>query len=395
MAEDSRFCSDCGASVGEPPTPEPAAEPEPDTTDTEPGGGLPARRLLIVGVLLAVAVASAAGAYVFVTEQQQASPLDQVPEDVDMVAHAEVGTMLSDAGIRRLVDTTLEAQSELPYYDGPSDFEEGLDQFEDEAGLDPSKVETVTAFSEYNNRGEGVSEYSGVIIQADWDEDDLIDAFEEEGTELDDTDYEGYTVYEPESDFVTTWVGVLSDGEYVIGTEDAVKDVIDVRRGEEDAVDGDLKSVYSDLRSGQAKFAFRVPTAQVPDEEIGQGAAAISTGPLRDVEYVSGVYYRDGDTVGSVTVLYAEDADAAMDVADVLDGSLSLVRGMTTEDDFKDALRDVEVEREDDTVVITAEKTVDSLEGLIQKFYERQFGGGGGGGGGGDGGSTPTATSDQ
>lgn len=373
VAEDARFCVACGATLGS--SPDPAAEPEPDTTDTEPGGGLPARRLLIVGALLAVAVASAAGAYVFVTGQQQASPLSQVPEDVDMVAHAEVGTMLSDPGVRRLVDTTLEAQSELPYYDGPDDFEEALEQVEDETDLDPSKLETVTAFSKYDNQAEGISEYSGVIIHAEWAEDDLVEAMEdEERLEFDDTDYGGYTVYEPESDFPgITWIGVLSEGEYVIGTEDAVKDVIDVRMGEEDAVDGELLSVYSDLRPGQAKYAFKVPTGQVPDEEIGQGASTISTSALRDVEYVSGVYYREEDSVGSVTVLYVEDSDAAMDVADVLDGSLSLVRGMTTEDDFKDALRDVEIEREGDTVTITAERSIDSLEELIQKLYERQF----------------------
>lgn len=326
----------------------------------------------VAGLVLVAALGAAAGAVFLLSGTGSAADLQLVPDGVDAVTYVDVDQVTSDEGIREVVDAYLERRAESPFYRGPTSTAEALDRFENETGLDPERAHRVTTFSKYDEEtGRGAAEYSATIVRSDWTEEEVVSAIERRrDVSLQATDYKGATLYEPvRRATLPAWVAVLGDGTYVIGTERAVKDVVDVDRGEAEPLSGELKGAFQGTRSGYVRFAARVPEERVPDRGLG-AASGVNTSRVRAVEIVSGAYFSGGNTLGTETTFHATDEDTARDVEDVTRGSLSLARGLTKEADVKAALRDVEVTRDGRRVTITYENTVDDITAALEAARE-------------------------
>ncbi|MFB6164306.1 MAG: hypothetical protein ABEJ31_04030 [Haloarculaceae archaeon] len=289
----------------------------------------------------------------------------QVPSDAEAAGTIDVAAVREDDGTRQVVDAYLEVRAQSDWYSGPEDFQGLLDQFEEDTGLDPAKLSTATPFYAYSDKEYGVTsdEFYGSLFAAEWAEDDLIDAAEEGGTDYSDSDYGGKTVYEPDNDY-SVWYGVFADGEYVYGTEDAVKAAIDVRNGDGDSLDEDLRKAYEQTRSAPVRFVSTVPANKVPDT-IGRNDQ-VQTGVLADVDHAAGSIYRDGDTRGFALTLAADDESAADDVAAMIDGLVTFTKRQTERDALASALDAVEVAQDGAKVDVTAELSVDQLVELAK-----------------------------
>jgi len=306
---------------------------------------------------------------------------EAVPEDGDAVIYADVTTVLDDEGVRTLTNAYLDQQSEYEYYDGPTDFEDALSAFEDEADFDVSQITEATTFFGYGDAGTVDNSYAGVRLEIDITVDDLVEALEDSGDdEFDEEAYGGQTVYVSADE--QTWVGVLSaDGSIVAGTEDAVKDTIDLTNGDEDPMDEELQSAYDGARSAPFRFAARVPSTgedellpEATEQPSGDGEYDLSV--FDDVETVAGSVYRDGTLRGMEVDFNAEDADTAADLAELLedlqsDWVAALEDSGSDEQAVDDAvtiLEEVTIEQSDATVTVGLEKEIDELEGLIEAY---------------------------
>lgn len=333
--------------------------------------GLAPKQLAVAGVvggvaLLVVIGAVAAGTFFLFTDGNQADT-DLVPRDADSIAYVNVDQATSDQAIRTVVDTWYELDAS-----DVDSMDDALAEFENETGLDPDELHHATSFSTYNeSTGVGASESTATILRTDWNEDEFVDAMEDEsGVTLSKTAYEGVTVYEPQEDpalaTASSWVAVLDDGTYVVGTQSAVTDTVDVHNGAAEPIDGDLLSAFEETRNGYIRFAFRLPEERIPARS-GQ----FDTSELRDVSMVSGAYYTSSNSLGVDVTMHATSESAASDIEDVLGGAISLLRGTTQNEEFKEALRDVEVTRDGTTVTVSYENSVESITELLRALDEQ------------------------
>jgi hypothetical protein len=318
--------------------------------------------------------------------------LDTVPEDVDVVVQSQTG-FYQDPTTEQLVNGFIDISKEnSPSYSGPDDYEEWLEDAQESSDLEVEKLDSLTIYATYPEQTEsgagglGVTgtrdAYVGVLIDSEWAAADFIDAGEND-TEYEQEEYEGYTVYNESVEFgSSTWIGVLDDGKYVLGSEEAVKDAIDVDRGDEEPFDNDVRAAFENTRDGYLRFAAAVPQDRIP-EDIGAGdtsSTPVDYSEFRNVEMLSGAYFTNNeDTIGMEMRLTAGDSEAAADIADVVDGGVSFVRGSTNVEAAKTLLENVEIEQNEDTVTITFESEVEQIIETFESLAESQMGTGTGG----------------
>lgn len=342
-------------------------------------------------------------------ESDQTGTVAYVPADVDVVVTFEQ-SLVTDGTTRALGEALTELSEEARDADSGS----GLGKFENETGLDPKKVRQVTVFGRYGDAlGDGDAglstdgevatgadrrslasdgdrserAYAGAVVATEWSTADVETALRRSDVDYNRTTIAGKTVYEPTSnatsenapeeataaDDTVAWIGVVDDGTYVVGSEQAVRDAIEVAAGERSAFGGELRDVYDATRDGHVTFAMRVPTDRLPDRESG----SIDAGSYNEIRLVSGVYYTTGDVVGMQMRLRTNDTTAAKDLENIGNATVSLVTIRTDNETAKETLRNVTFDREGATVVVTFEESVAHLEKLfayLQSYAESRYG---------------------
>lgn len=319
--------------------------------------------------------------------------VDTVPEDVDLVMY--VDSSLADDEATKALGEELGAVAGA----GESSDSEALrESFEDEYGLSYDEFDSVVVFGQYPEDGAGSptsqlagAGYSAALIESSWAEDDFVDAAEEAPsgdatTVYEEDEYEGYTIYiqKPEEDDVDdfrqdtenpTYIGVISEGQYVVGSEDAVKDALDVDAGEEDSFSGDLRNAYDSARDGMVKFA-----STLPEDQVGSGMASQSA---ENVDVVAGSYYSSGsETVGMEVRMVTGDSSDAEDIVDQIDGAAASVEESVQDDDVVALVESVETSQDGSTAVVTFEADVDTIADGLEGIGPMMGGFGGGGAGG-------------
>ena len=295
--------------------------------------------------------------------------LDAIPDDADALMYANIDVVREDKGVETLTNAYLDKRSESDYYEGPEDFDEVLDEFEDESDIDPTKLHEMTAFSEFGGSDyETFEEYGAAIINADLTAENIKDSLEDaDNIDFEEAEHSGSVVFEPEAEG-GPWVGALPSDEIVVGTEDAVHDTIDVKNGDEDPLEDELKDAYTSTRDAPFRFATNMPDpddSTIPESD-GSGDDSIDFSPLEDVNTVAGTVYRDGDTRGLEVTMNAEDESAAEDVTEMLNEVRDEVESETDNGDAEDILEDVTIEQNGSSVTSSIERTISELEELIE-----------------------------
>jgi len=334
---------------------------------------------------------------------------DTVPEGVDTVAYmdptvAEDGT--TEDLVNGLINISKDRQGEL--YTGPDDYEAVMEEAQSNSSLSLDDLDRVMMYAKYPDANATTAAglpddgYVGFIIDSQWSEAEFVEETSND-TEYEKGDYEGYTVYEGENVSKSEsegWIGVLEDGQYVVGTETAVTDAIDVHRGAMDAFSGDLRTAYDDTRSGDStylKFAARFPdeeelerasggmgTDSEESDSIGaddEGSDGLGSGErftaVKNISVMSGSYYTESDTIGMQMRLETGAGNEADDLGSILDGGIVLVKQSARTEETQDLLDEVDVEEDGTAVTITFESEVDVIVDAIEAANDEWSGAGG------------------
>ena len=293
-----------------------------------------------------------------------AGRIDAVPADATTVLYANVAGFLDDDGVRESINEQIETfASATAGSDGPESVEDVLDQIESEAGLDPRGLNELITFAEV-----GESDSFGAVVWTDWSEDDLTAAAEDNEADLEESSYEGTTIYEGEDGSL---LGVLADGTYAIGPEDVVEATIDVHNGDADPVGGDVRSAYENSQGGYVRFAFTVDEDLIPEESGGQFDVSV----FEDVESGYGSVAA-GDTAFQLT-LTTTDGDSAENVADVIEGGLTTMADQIEQEstfgpsgeelvaNLLDAIENTEVSQDGSDVTISTAGDVGTVVAVV------------------------------
>ncbi|MFB6136653.1 MAG: hypothetical protein ABEJ04_07820 [Halobacteriaceae archaeon] len=307
----------------------------------------------------------------------QSSPaLDSVPAGADVVGYVDVQGALGDDAVRTVLNESIALSSRSSMdEDAPDTLAAAIAEAENESELDLSAFASVTFYGRTNTTGD--ASYSAAVLSTGWAESDLVAAMENDSTySLEETTYEGQTLYEPTGGSETvvagedlgSWVGVLGDGSYVVGSESAVKDALDVSAGNADRLSGDLRTAFEDTGDGYLRYAVAVPQEEF---DAGQVSPGMNTDVFNDVTLVSGSLYTEGEDISLETTLTFQSDSAAGDARDVLKGAVTTYRGLVEDNQTKQLLSEehLTVEADGSTVVVTSTNSADDVVSILEKLY--------------------------
>jgi hypothetical protein len=189
-----------------------------------------------------------------------AEPLDTVPEGVDGVAFFS-GQIVQDQATEELMNGFLERAKQVdPEYDGPQTWQEAVSEFESETDVRTTGFNSALMFFKQQN-GNFDQEYAGVLVDTDWSSEELLETFDEEPRQ---ETYNGVTVWIEEDPLTEqeTWAADFGDGNYALGSSQAVQDAIDTSNGELNAFSGQLRESYQTADDGLMKMAVTIPQEQ-------------------------------------------------------------------------------------------------------------------------------------
>lgn len=294
--------------------------------------------------------------------------VDSVPASAEYVAYVDAAGMASDESLRSIANAAMEARGEYDD-DAPTDVDGMFEQAENESGLDPTKVEAVTAFGttpENPMEGEGTS---AMVLSTSYSEDELVTAMEAQDAELTEETYGDTTLYVAEGDENDESVlAVLGDGTFAVGDRSAVESVVDVRTGDADALGGDLKAAFENTDDGYVRFAMATPSDEASEEVTSE--APMDASALENVSYVSGSFTTgDGNVTTAVNLVAASESDGEQ-VYNLVDGALSLYSSMGEQgSETQAALDAISVEQDGETVTVTHTDTVENVEAHVEALY--------------------------
>lgn len=299
-----------------------------------------------------------------------------IPARSSVAMSMSFDAVLEDQAVRGAVNNALSSQSDSASM-LPSSVSEAFGMVEEESGVDPRKLNDVVLFGESSDDGDE-SEYVGWLVYTDWSQAELQSYLDEKRASTPDgetasggsygdvttEEYGGTTVYVNEDmDDSTERMAILSDGTVVLGRAGATNDVIDIRNGDGDAISGELLSAWEAASGEYATIAMDITPEDLPD---GQAEAAAPT--VRNIEYVYGSVYADGDKRGVRFNLETGSEQDAEDVKAFLDGQMALEED-TAEDPQTEAMLDnTEITTAGTTVVITNEVDIDTITPAIEQF---------------------------
>lgn len=315
-----------------------------------PGDGLSRRKLLLAA---GIGVAVIAGALLLTGGSASTGAINQVPAGVDTVVRLDL-TITNDR-IKQLAAVANGAPL------GGSG--NATAAFENETGIDPGPAREVVVFSD--NRSENESAYGGLVLHTNAGTDTAVEGIQNTtNSSYRSTTYNGQTVYAP-ANASNRYIGVLGEGELVVGTQAAVRDTIDVSAGDADSVEGSLRRAYEDTDNGTVRFATTAPARWVPSDTGG----FLNTEAYEKLDTASGTYYIEGGDAGLVLRLGASGRANAQTVAQATEGATVIGQRTIENESVAAALDSVNVTREGETVTVRYRQPLGAFQRTIRYLY--------------------------
>jgi len=302
------------------------------------------------------------------------SALATVPDGVTLALTVDAEAVRNDDATKTLVNAWFEGRTEGSTRDDrPESYDDLLGRFEDDFGLDPTAVSSLTPFFDGGGFYGFGARGGAAVVTADWAPEDITESLSDSmGNSYEEDEHYGQPIYHPETDRyygAGIWLGVLGDGEYVVGLESAVRETIEVSLGEVESLDGRMQAAYAATRDAPVRFVLDLPLGLLPDE-IERDDTTVQLEPLNEVATVAGAVTRDGNTRGIEVTMAADDTDTAENLVDTIEGYIAFVEGGTEREAMVEVLNEVAVSRDGSDVVLRYESTVDDLADTVRAFAE-------------------------
>ncbi len=313
---------------------------------------------------------------------EPAGPISLVPQSANLMAYVDLPRILDELDMEGIIE-------EIPKEeDDPQTLQEALDLL----GMD--EIGEAVIFGDVSDMAgstEDISElsegYFGLIIMGTFNEEQLIDTIEAQNeNEMTTTTHKGYTIYtDPEEEVTLTF---LDTEAAVLGTPKAVKDVIEIREGDQSAIEGGVLDTYNDLGTGIIKLAMTMPDElrDEMNEEMGEddmmGLDPLSF--IKDLETIGLVVDIKGDSIPIDGRICFANAEAAENMKGMLGFMLAMFsfEDMEVAEEDKAAmelLETLDLDLDGTCIVISLEATSDILEdlaGSMEDDFMDDLGGG-------------------
>jgi hypothetical protein len=294
------------------------------------------------------------------------SPIGLVPKKANMVGQADLSKILQDKDLTGIYD---KVPKNATY---PQTFDDALTKLKDQYNIDLNSFQEGVLFADVSQSMEQ-GNYSGAIVKGTFNKNDLIAAIQSGSDTVWSTiKYKDYDIYTDEAQ--ETAFAFLSDNMFVMGTMQPVKDVIDVKKGDAKALNGEVLDTYNKLGDALIRVAVAVP-AGMAEGNLGQSASQVlgNLSAFDKVKTVGMTVSKNDESVALNVKLCCADSDSAQSIEDSINGLIgfmglimSMSGNQTQNQTLNNLLNKVEVSRSDSCVNISLTATITEIEDLIQ-----------------------------
>ena len=300
------------------------------------------------------------------------TPIELVPQKANIIGLIDLSQIMEDEDIAELYEA-------MPLEPGdPQTLDEALDLAMEERGLDLRDFRKGLMFGEVSE-ATGDMDYSGIIVKGTFEESDLIASIEsgmdEEFTTV---SYQGYEIYtDPYEEMGLAFLG--SDA-FVIGSMEAVKDVIEVNKGAQPAISGKLLNTYNGLGDALMKVAMIVPPGAIEEglqefagELLGELPIELPLDALANMDTVGMTLDTEEQSISLNLGLCFTDSNSAEDM-EVLVSLALMMAGLMPDipEEALELLENLDISVSDSCLDISLEMTMSEVESLIETAIEAQ-----------------------
>ena len=177
-----------------------------------------------------------------------ARAIDAVPSGANVVGVANWNRMINDPDVQSLTDKFLDVMGEEDSFDDI--YDELKDEVEDELGINIDEISSGVFFGKIEesmySHPYSEPDYLGVILEGDFDKEEVIDKFEEEFDDVDEKTHNGVDVYIASEEKPEVAIAEM-DNFLVFGTKRAVFDSIDAKKDRDERLKGELKDMFGSV----------------------------------------------------------------------------------------------------------------------------------------------------
>lgn len=300
----------------------------------------------------------------------QASAERLVPADSSFIAKIQVAQILKDVDFEALY-------REAPKDDDdPQSFDQLLMEAQEKTGIDFRQFSTVVLFGDASRIEE--QEYFGVIAQGSFEEDKVIAAIQRDGeTVLSPTEYKGQKIHLDVAEDMA--FSVFGRDTLVLGSNDAVRAVIDVRKGAKALSSGKVYNTFKSQGDPMIRVALAVPAEAkeelsenlggFPGGSSGSGGPSMGLPGLQDLNIIGLVIDKNKENLIARAQLDFSNDQSAKNVGDAIDGFLKLFGGLSADPKTKGLLEKMRVTTAGPRVTVVLEAPVSELKESIGSLW--------------------------
>jgi hypothetical protein len=289
-----------------------------------------------------------------------------VPNKVNLVGQIDLSKILQDKDLTGIYDKIPKSSSY------PQTFDDALAKLKDEYNIDLNSFKEGVFFVDVSGSADQ-GNYYGIIIGGTFNKSDLIAAIQSApGTGLSTIKYKDYEIYTDE--LQESAIAFLSDNMLVVGAMEPVKDVIDVKKGDSEALSGEILDTYNQLGNALIKLAIAVPPG-VAEGQLGQSASQLlgNLSAFDNVKTVGVTLSTNNESVVLNLKLCTTDSDSAQSIKQTIDNLVTFAKFLTgtsgnqqQKQTLDTLLNNVKVTRSNTCVNVNITATLTQIEELLQ-----------------------------
>lgn len=291
-----------------------------------------------------------------------ANPADRmsaVPGRANGLFYVDYQQFRTDEDLQRLLDTGVQSGT-------GADGVEGALESQDLQEIDTEQVYDMMVFTEVpeDDPMAGASSYGGAVVWTGLESQVVIQGIQSAAeTELTEETYSGQTLLVGSD----SAMGVVRPGVYAVGTEQVVRDTIDVATGDSQPVSGAVTDALAETTDAPVQFAVDLPTGTFGGDG-GGGTGAVQY--TSEIDLLSGaMFYKTGGEVGfrlNGTMTSESVASETEQVVGMFKQQYLSRAEQQGSEELQRILNNLQVSRSGATVSVTYTDTVDNLIALSE-----------------------------
>ncbi len=287
----------------------------------------------------------------------KASAVALVPASANMVVRIQVDQILSNPALKKTYDELAKAKSSWP-----QTADDALNQLLQNTGVDPYTISVVVFFADIESANMTQNTYEGIIASGSFNESTIIAKIEQKTEQgMTGSDYKGFKVYSSvEGKFEIVFI---DQGQIIMGTPKAVRDIIDIIKGDQSPLSGSVITALNRVGTAQVTGAF-LPPESLP-HQVGESVlpqSLFSVGVFQDIDVIAFATDLQVLSLSSRIDIHFTNATVVQDATDAITGMISIAKATTQEENIKTALGNIKVSTTDSWVSV---RGLTSLEEIM------------------------------